>query len=138
MALPAYPAALRWLMILCGIAIFIWLSPEDNSVLPVVLLSAVVTAVSMTHGVLRRWGGQTIAARYSWVLLPLWGAVLGGGTSLLTAVLMVLKDARHAHLYPDYPLTLITGMLARAPIWAVAGALAAFGVRLVLLYKSPI
>jgi hypothetical protein len=35
---------------------------------------------------------------------------------------MFFKNARHSHLYPDYPPEQLLAMLGRAPIWMLAGA----------------
>jgi hypothetical protein len=45
---------------------------------------------------------------------------------------MLFKDARHAHLYPDYPPALLGAMLARLPAWSLAGALAVVGIAIIL------
>jgi hypothetical protein len=44
---------------------------------------------------------------------------------------MLLKTGWHAHPIPDYPASMIVEMLARAPLWAAAGALAGVGVWLI-------
>jgi hypothetical protein len=41
---------------------------------------------------------------------------------------MLFKDARHAHLYPDYPPPILGAMLARLPAWSLAGGLATVGL----------
>jgi hypothetical protein len=62
------------------------------------------------------------------------GAAVGLGASIATAALMFFKDARHAHLYPDYPAEQMGAVLQRAPGWALAGAL--FGLALSLAWLA--
>jgi hypothetical protein len=67
------------------------------------------------------------------VLGLLLGAADGLGTSVATAVLMFFKNARHAHVFPDYPAGMIIAVLERAPLWAAAGALAGLSIGLAWL-----
>jgi hypothetical protein len=46
------------------------------------------------------------------------------------ALLMLIKDGLHAHLFPDYPFGMIVDILGRAPLWALAGILAGIGLLL--------
>lgn len=130
----------RWGLPISGAAIFVWLRVEDNHLLPVVLLgwmSAVVLAGS--------WA-LTVAASFRWEVLPpslalplgaLAGAGTGLGAALITPVLMLLKNGLHAHLFPDFPFGVITGVLVLAPAWLFSGMLIGAGLVLVIWAVSP-
>lgn len=111
---------------LWGLAVFLWLAAEDNSVTPVTLLgsSGAILLVSLRI---------TQLQPLTRLMLILSGSLAGLGASVLTTLLMLVKNGQHSHLYPDYPLTLMGAMLTRAPVWMLAGALV--GVGLVLLRK---
>lgn len=122
---------LRWAYIGCGLAVFAWLAPEDNAVLPPVLLGALTATLATLAWALRRWGGQVLSARFLLMLMTGLGLLAGLGTSVITAALMLLKNAQHGHIFPDYPLGLVGAILARAPLWALGGALAGLGSALI-------
>lgn len=105
----------------------IWLQLEDNHVGPVVLLGAAGAALLAFHWLharvdFRRSGGRV------WLEAALSGALVGLLAAVVTALLMVLKAGMHGHVFPDYPPGQILALLARAPTWTLAGALAAAGL----------
>ena len=114
---------LRWLLLVYGIFLFIWLSVEDLSIVPVMafgLGAAILISVLTTSGKLGRI--QT-AERYLPLLMALRGALIGALTSVMVVVLMFFKNARHSHLFPDYPPAMMLAILRRAPVWVLAGGL---------------
>ena len=60
------------------------------------------------------------------------GAAFGALASLSTFALMLFKDLRHAHAFPDFPPHMLLGMLERLPVWALAGGLAGLGIGILL------
>lgn len=135
--LPERGPRLRWLALLYGLVLFIWLGLEDDFVQPVVLLGWLMAGLLLLFWLSGRYGGRMVAAR----LLPpggaLLGALLGAGASLCTVALMFFKNARHAHLYPDYPVEMMAAVLERAPDWALAGALVGLALALIWLAARP-
>lgn len=127
----AWRRRVRWATIGCGLAIFLWLAPEDSAVLPAVLLGGMAATLATTAWALRRWGGEALSARFFILLMTALGLLAGLGTSVTTAALMLLKNAQHGHVFPDYPLGLVGAILARAPLWALGGALAGLGSALI-------
>lgn len=113
-----------------GAALLIWSSLEDNSVLPAALLGGGLAVIILVRWITRRWGGRTVAGRAALAAASAVGAAAGASAALATAVLMLIKDGLHSHLFPDYPFGMILDMLARAPLWALAGALAGIGLLL--------
>lgn len=107
-----------------GVAVFLWLTPESDSVVPVALLGLAGMALTAAH----------VAAPYRLrlLVLPVWGALIGAGGALATAGLMFLKTALHAHPYPDFSPLLMLAMIERAPAWGLAGALAGLGLAVLL------
>lgn len=121
----------RWATIGCGLAIFLWLAPEDNAVWPPVLLGTLTATLATTAWALRRWGGEALSPRFFVLLMIGLGLLAGMGASVTTAALMLLKNAQHGHVFPDYPLGLVGAILARAPLWALGGALGGLGSALI-------
>lgn len=123
----------RWMAVFYGLLVFLWLSPEDNHPLPVVLLGVGGSLLSVIYWAGTRLAGREIPAAQTLVLGPVLGAVCGISASLITTTLMLIKNARHAHLFPDYPPGQMGAILARAPVWAAAGALIGLGLALAWL-----
>jgi len=105
----------------------VWFQLEDNQVLPVVLLGAAGAALLVFHWLRDRVDLRRSGVR-AWAEVSLSGALVGLAAALVAALLMVLKAGMHGHVFPDYPPGQILALLARAPTWALAGALAAAGL----------
>lgn len=123
MYLPTLGRGTRLLALAYGLALFFWLSLEDTHVAPVVLFGLGLAILIIGLMTLDKIGGRWLAARQFFGLIVVSGVAMGLGTSVATAVLMFFKNARHAHLFPDYPTGMIMAMLERAPLWGVAGGL---------------
>jgi hypothetical protein len=126
----------RWSRLLAlgyGIALFGWLSVEDVETWPAALFGLGLSSLIVVLWTLDKMGGHRLAARHMPAGGLLLGAVIGLGASVATALLMFFKNARHAHVFPDYPAGMIVAMLERAPLWAAAGALAGLGLALAWL-----
>jgi len=126
---------LRSVTLVYGLAAFIWLSPEDNSVWPVAMLGVGLATLSLVWLIRRRLGGSAFPARY----VPIGAAVLGGiiglGGALSSAGFMFFKNALHAHAFWDYPPTMVVAMLTRAPSWALAGGLIGVGIGFLWVWR---
>ncbi len=111
-----------------GAALLLWLSVEDNHVWPAALLGAALAVLLVTLNLLQHLGGRDLPAR--WVVPGggLLGMLAGLAASVVTAGLMLFKNALHAHLFPDYPPGLLLAILERAPVWALAGGLTGLGL----------
>ena len=129
---PSVSRPLRWMSLAWGAAILIWLSMEDNSAIPVAVLATGASVLFTTLQTLRWLEKYPIRGRYTLPAATLFGASSGAGSALATAFLMLLKTGLHSHVAPDYTFAQMLGMLERAPLWALAGALLAIGVALVL------
>jgi hypothetical protein len=116
-----------------GLLILFWLSGEDKTIWPATLLGG---GLGFGFGVLmavRYLAGRTLSGWRGLAALSVWAGVVGAASAPLTATLMVLKTASHAHLYPDYPLPVILDTLAHLPAWGAAGALSGLGIGLLRL-----
>lgn len=120
-------SSLRAITIIFGIVCFFWLSPDEAGwlVIPLGIGGAVLLTLHLARQVRK-------IALAKWLQLTLFGAISGALATVTTAGLMFFKTALHNHIYPDYPLIVILGMLARAPAWALAGALIGLALALVL------
>lgn len=130
LTIPVPSNRLRLLALGYGVMVFVWTSLEDNSVLPVALLGSGLAVLLVALWTATRFGGKTFAARSAVLLAAGVGAAAGLAATMAVAVLMLMKNGLHAHLFPDYPFGLITDMLARAPLWALAGIFAGVGLLL--------
>jgi hypothetical protein len=135
--LPARGRKLRWVIILYGLLIFLWLGPEDTHVWPVALLGSGASLLVIIWWLLGHYSGHRIPTRWLPLLTMLTGAAAGFGGSVITAVLMLLKNARHAHVFPEYPAPLMLAVLERAPAWMLAGALLGLGVSALWIALQP-
>ena len=132
MNFPARIVGLRWLVICWAIITFFWLSREDSDVVGVVLLGLWGAMLFCGSWITRNLGNKRLSRSSFVFMCLLGGGVIGIATSLITAGLMFFKNVRHAHVFPDYPFELIGAILARTPIWGVAGAL--FGLACGLMW----
>jgi len=136
-AVPRVGLGLRLLMIAVGVAVFFWLSVEDNSTLPVAVLGTALAVVLALLRALSAWGGRSIRVGDGLLLLALFGALVGAAAALTVTGLMFFKTAWHSHIFPDYPLAMMAAMLTRTPVWALAGALIGAAGGLVWLALLP-
>ena len=127
---------LRTITLVYGLLLFIWLTPEDNSVGMVAVLGVSATMLALLWTVRRQLGGRAVPAAYLPVAGILLGMMVGVGSTLAAAGLMFFKNALHAHAFWDYPPQMVVAMLNRAPQWAAAGALAGLGLSLLWVWKA--
>lgn len=115
-----FPAA----ALIYGAILLGWLTPEENGVVSVTLLgggASLLVGIGAYHRLPQ-------SLRHSPLGLPLWGALIGAGSTLTTIFLMFFKTALHSHLFPDYPLFLMLATLDRLPAWTLAGFLIGAGM----------
>lgn len=118
----------RFMLILAGLGILLWSGWEDRDASGATILGF-LSASALTMLLLSMRPVESHAASPRAALA---GALTGATTSLIASGLMIFKDLRHAHPFPDFPPAMILGMLERLPHWALAGALAGIGLRLLL------
>ena len=118
----------RGVLVVTGVAILIWSGYEDIDASGAALLG-LTAAIGLTMSLMR----SRLANDHSQIVISaLTGALIGAATSVATAALMLFKDLRHAHPFPDFPPSIILGILERLPPWTLAGALAGIGIGLLL------
>lgn len=118
----------RHLLVLAGVAILLWSGIEDGDARAVTALG-VLTAGGLTLALLKRKrGGSRLDQRYALAGAALAGATIGALSALSATLLMLFKNLRHAHVFPDFPPAMMLAMLERLPAWALAGALAGLGM----------
>ena len=122
----------RHLMVVTGVAILLWSGLEDNDANSVsilgVLLAASVTTMLMTS----RLVGEALRKVGVTERSVVAGLLIGALSGLTTPLLMLFKDVRHAHVFPDYPPQMMLAMLDRLPFWTIAGGLIGIGVGILL------
>ncbi|MCU0500106.1 MAG: hypothetical protein MUF87_22380 [Anaerolineae bacterium] len=128
--------ALQWLTIACGIAVFLWMSVEDTQTWPVVVLGGSVSLIAVVHWSQRFFMRTPLPSKGGIALIGLLGGLTGLGTALITALLMLIKNAWHLHPFPDFPPLLMGAILTRAPWWGVAGVLIGLGIGVISLWTK--
>lgn len=124
-------AGFRLWLILLGIALFFWLGKEDSDVVVVTAFGLILAGATVWQLVfLQRPAHVTASAMPPAHLGLLGGLCVGALSSIFAALLMLLKDLRHGHIFPDYPPELIIATLERLPAWTLAGGLIGFGLSL--------
>ncbi len=122
----------RGILVLVGIAILVWSGVEDNDAMLAAalgLLTATAASMNLLHS---RAGSRAVNVMFAAMV----GLLTGGLSSLATAALMLFKDLRHGHVFPDYPPEMIMAVLKRLPPWAFAGGLAGIGIGLLLKIRG--
>lgn len=106
-----------------GVVTF-WVGPED-SIWVAATLGAIGALLAALNLVTLKLGGRQLRPTQWLLLVTLAGALTGLTASGLTALLMTIKIAVHAHGpdFTDYPVFVVLGILRRAPVWGLAGLL---------------
>ena len=131
-----HTARARHLLVISGIAILLWSGMEDNDARLVTLLGwLLATPLGMMLFNSRRLptGFKRLGAIK---LAALSGALIGSLASMTTPLLMLFKDLRHAHVFPDYPAGMMLATFERMPAWTLAGGLAGLGIGILLKLRS--
>src|SRR5690349_5474040 len=125
LTIPPYPRRLTLITVLFGIVVFIWLSPDEQGwlVIPLGIGMATLAAAHAVFGLRRGLRGREITGRWWWPSMVVFGGVIGTISTVTTALRMLFKSALTQHVVPDYPALVIGGVLERAPMWGIAGAL---------------
>lgn len=131
--IPHRTNTLRWALIICGVVIFLWMSPEDDHTWPVAALGLAAACIMVAWWTLGRFGGQQVGYGGLFGMNVIAGIITGASGAVIAALLMLLKNARHSHFFPDFPPEQIIAMLERAPVWGIAGGLTGLGLSLLLV-----
>jgi hypothetical protein len=130
----AWPARARLLTLftyLFGFTFFFWIGIEDATLAPVTALGASLPLLLLAHFLMRRFGDAPLPPRKGLALLIAGGLLAGCAAPLTIGVLMALKVSLHSHTYPDYPPEAVLSIMARTPVWALAGLLLGSALALV-------
>lgn len=111
----------RLLLLASGGLTLLWLSVEDNSVLPVTVLGTWLAGLLLVIWTGRQYGAQDLPLRLWLPGAGLLGVIGGAAATLMIVALMFFKTAWHSHLFPDYPSQMMLDMLAGLPLRALAG-----------------
>jgi hypothetical protein len=119
---------LRWVArfgwVIAAPACLVWFDLEDRGLAVVMGLSAVVCLAFALSGIARWRGGKQIERR-RWLLESMGTGLLWGALVAPVAVLLILiKISLHSHGTPDFTTGDINQVMARLPVWALAGVLA--------------
>jgi hypothetical protein len=111
------------MMIAYGVVLLAWLTPEGNAIWLVSLLGTILAWAGLWSVVRSRWGNCRLSPRL-WIPGSLvFGGVAGFSSALATIWLMLMKNVQHSHSFLDFPSEVVVGILARSPVWALAGFL---------------
>ena len=120
-----------WLVALGGM-ILLWSGWEDRDLWTVTALGWLAGASLIGWLNTRHIGARSLTSKGTMAITTLVGAASGAAANLATIALMIFKNARHAHAFPDFPPQLLIWLLEALPAWALAGALAGLGLGFLL------
>ncbi len=118
----------RLAALVIGIIVFLWLRFEDDNVIAASVCALLGSCLIAVGWAWRRVGGRDYSWRWMLAACAALGGLIGLGTAAAAAILMLIKNGLHAHLFPDFPFGMISGVFTLAPIWAVGGALIGLGI----------
>ena len=122
----------RHLMVVAGVAVLLWSGLEDNDAITVTTLGVLMATSLSTMLMTSRLAGATLRKIGVIERSVIAGLLTGALSSLTTPLLMLFKDVRHAHVFPDYPPQMMLAMLDRLPYWTIAGGLIGIGIGILL------
>lgn len=106
-----------------ALAAFVWIGIEDRSLVYVSLLGAGAAGLGVAHWAWRRFAGRRVSAPQAAAGSAIAGLVIGLAAAPLTALLMAIKVSLHGHATPDFSAAAVRAVLARAPVWGLAGGI---------------
>jgi hypothetical protein len=125
------PHSLRIALILVGVALLIWLTFENHSVLLVLIFAAICSVLFTLQLIL--WVGLDRFSVYVWVIV---GGLSGLAVPLLAVLFMLLKNGLHSHIAPDFTLAQVVSVLQRAPFFVMGGSLLGLGIGLLCDFRK--
>lgn len=134
--LPAFADQHRYLAIFYGVILLVWLTTESAHVLLTTLLGLGLALLIVVLSALYRLGGHSYRTRFWLPAFAIGGTLTGLLTAFTTFMLMLFKNVQHAHLYPDFPNSVMFGIVSRAPMWALAGGLIGTALALARIAKG--
>lgn len=132
LSIPPTTYKTRLLIIIAGITVLFWSGLEDNQIWGVTLLGWLLGILSVFTFLQSQFENKEYHIITLLKFSPIIGGIVGASASLLTLLLMLFKNIRHAHVFPDYPPQLMLAMLDRLPIWSISSGLILFGITLLL------
>ncbi len=127
----------RYIVILYGIALFIWLGFESDDLYTPIVFGTVMVVLIIWQ-IMGKLNIKTIRGQRRLLASGVGiGAIAGASVNIFAALIMLFKDVRHGHTFPDYPLTLIVDFVMRLPIWALVGGMIGLAIILVWLATRP-
>lgn len=126
------PLWLRLSALLIAVALILWLPIEDLDLRYVLLFAALITAWWAARFLVRLPpDGRSFIMSHIVI-----GTLSGAAVTPLALLLMVFKSGLHAHGQPDFTLSQMQAILARTPVWALAGFLIALGLAILRLARK--
>lgn len=105
--------------------------------MPVVTVLGIMLAfILLLLGITHHFGGRELSVSGWLITAGLVGGLLGVGSAICTAGLMIFKNAWHAHAYPDFPADMVVGVIIRLPVRGLAGMLIGLSAGLGTLLRA--
>lgn len=136
-AIPTFQTGrFRLAALLIGVVVFFWLRVEDDNAIAAAVCAFLSTCLFVTGWAWRKAGGRSYSWRRMLATCAALGGLAGSGTAASAALLMLIKNGLHGHLFPDFPFGMIAGVLALAPIWTIGGGLVGLGIGAVWVVRK--
>jgi hypothetical protein len=135
---------LRFTALIIAVAIILWLPIEDVGVHYVLVFAILISAwlaarffpvSTFPIAWSNREGRNREAGRRFIIKHIIIGTLSGVAVSPLALLLMAFKSGLHGHGQPDFTLSQMAAVLARTPVWALAGFLTALGIAIARLAR---
>lgn len=136
-AIPTFQTGrFRLAALLIGVVVFFWLRVEDDNAIAAAVCAFLSACLIVTGWAWRKAGGRSYSWRRMLATCAALGGLVGLGTAASAALLMLIKNGLHGHLFPDFPFGMIAGVLALAPIWTIGGGLVGLGIGAVWVVRK--
>lgn len=117
------PLWMRFLFILIGIALLLWLPVEERGVSGALVFAAGISLLGVLS-LLWKFEHATGERRSVRQRVLYYGALGAGGgvmVSLIAMLLLAFKTGIHAHGLPDYSAEQVAAILRQTPAWTLTG-----------------
>ncbi len=125
MVFPQKVPGLKWLLGIWVVYTAVWI-PLEGALVQVVIMGTVTAILLLGHGWQRWLGGKVLGRGMGVGITAVSGAIIGGGSAVLSLIFMAVKTGLHAH-GPEFSQAEIEWVWHLLPLWTAVGFLVGLG-----------